>query len=667
MAMFYGQQWVEATRRSLPQGYRDQLMLPKKPYYAQRKVINRTRAFVRTELSKFLSSPPTVVSVPSTAEDQDIRAAYAAEQAWQSISTTKKFRTHYRKAAWWMIVTGNGFIKTWWDQERYDRFAEQKGDICFGSITPFHLFVPDLREDEIEDQPYLINAYIKPVEWVRTYFGKMLEGIDIQATTTSANSILEEGYLNLAIGSQGPDSCIVYESWIKPGATQLLPEGGVVITVDDKLVSIVRGWPYDHGMYPYTKFEHIPTSTFYGDSPLVDTNSLQKEYNTLRSEVSEAGRRMARPGLLVAKGSLVPSQITNEPGIIIQYRPGLPKPEPIPLSPLPQYYLDQQDRLLSDWEDLTGQHEVSKGTAPPGVTAGTAINYLQEKDDQYLTPQYQSIEEGTERIANQSIGLFVQYVDAPRKIKVLGADLAFDTVMLQGSDIKNGTDIRVEEGSSVGHSKAATDAKIMDMFTVGLYDRAEARQLLSAGGSQRAQDLLSVAEKKAQRENIKMKMLDPRTIMEESNNFVMETLSNPEILATAGITEDQITEEVIQEIAQSAPPVVTVADFDIHEQHIETHNRFRMSQEYEALDPTIQEQFTKHVAEHQRLFMQGQMMNFLQQIPSDGSDGLEPGMSGAAPGDTEEIAGDPAAMGPGATLAANGAAPDVAAMTSGAA
>lgn len=665
MSYFFGLQWIETTRRTLPNGYADKIMLPRRPYYAQKKVINRTRAFVRTELSKFLSSPPTVVSVPSTAEDQDIRAAFAAEQAWQSISDAKKFRTHFRSAAWWMVVTGNGFIKTYWDNDRTDPLSQQQGDICFGNITPFHLFVPDLREENIEDQPYLINAYVKPVDWVKNYYGDALKGIDISPSVSSANSILEEGYLNLSQGNRQPDSVVLFETWIKPGTTSILPEGGVIHTVDDKLISINRGWPYEHGMYPYTQFSHIPTGTFYADSPLVDTNTLQKEYNTLRSEISEAGRRMARPQLLAAEGSIVPSKMTNEPGLIIQYRPGLPPPQPMPLSPLPEYYVNQMPQVLTDWEDLTGQHDVSRGQAPPGVTAGTAINYLQEKDDQYLTPQYQNVEEGTERVATQTVGLFVQYVDMPRKIKVIGADGAFDTLMLSGADIKNGTDIRVEEGSAVGQSRAAQDAKVMDQFSLGIIDRVEARMLLSSGGAQRSQDLMSVAEKKAQRENIKMKMLDEQIIAKASNEFVMETLSNPEILAQAQITPEQITQDIIDEVAQSAPPVVAVADFDVHQQHIETHNRFRMSQEFEALPQPIQEQFAKHVAEHQRLLMQGQMMNFLQQIPSDGSDGQDPGSFGAPPGDTEAIAGSPEDMGPGATLAGNGAAPEVALQSTG--
>lgn len=613
MSMFYGQQWLEQTRSAFPTEFRDKMFAPKKPYYHQRKTVNRIRAYSRWELSKLLSQTPSARAVAASSEDQDQRAAYAAEQAWTSISEGKNLKQQFNRAMWWTVMTGTGFIKTQWDQMTVDKTSGQPGDIKFGNITPFHLFVPDIREQDIEDQPFVINAYTKPVEWCYHYFANELKGKTLQPSISSANQIIDEAYLNLGAG-RAPDSVIVYETWVKPGATKLLPQGGVIISIDNYLINIYRdGIPYKHGMYPYTKFEHIPTSTFYADSPIVDLKELQRDYNQLRSEISEAGRRMAKPQLIAPVGSIVPSKITNEPGLVIQYKPGMAPPQPIPLSPLPQYYLDQQDRILNDWIDISGEREVSRGSTPAGVTSGTAIAYLQEASNQYLTPQYQSIEQGYEKIAIQTINLFQQYVDLPRKIRTIGADGAFDTMMLQGADITNGTDIRVEPGSSIAKSKAAQEARVMDMFSVGIIDQNQAKQLLEMGGTQKIMDTVNTAERKAQRENIKMKMLQPQEVMmaqQQQQQQIMEQL-DPAML------QDPMVQQEIQNIP--APLLVPVDDFDLHQAHIETHNRFRMSQEYELLPQEIKAQFEQHVATHEQYIQQAAMMSFLNQIPSDGS------------------------------------------------
>ena len=637
MSMFYGHHWVEQTRGNFPEGYRDKLFTPRKPYYHQRKTINRIRSYVRWEMSKMLSSFPTVQAIPSSSEDEDQRAAFAAEQAWTSISEAKKLRQHMSRAMWWTIVTGNGFVKTHWDTNCVDKVSGEMGDIKYGHVTPFHLFVPDIREQDIEDQPFVINAYTKTVEWAEYYFAKELNGIKLAPSTSSANEILDEAYLNLG-HTKTLDSVIIYETWVKPGATKLLPQGGVIISIDDILISVYReGFPYGHMMYPFTKFEHIPTATFYADSPIVDLSQLQKEYNGLRSEISEAGRRMAKPQLIAPMGSIVPSKLTNEPGLVIQYKPGMAPPQPLPLSPLPQYYLDQQDRILNDWIDISGEREVSRGSTPPGVTSGTAISYLQEASNQYLTPQYQSIEAGIEKIATQTIELFVQYVDIPRKIRTIGADGAFDTMLLKGADVASGTDIRVESGSSFAKSKAAQEARVMDMFAVGIIDQPAAARMLEIGGVQKIMDTLNVAERKAQRENIKMKMLT----LEDIEMARMETMQ--EIMA--GLPPEAMADPEIMAQIQNmpAPPVIPVDDFDIHEVHIETHNKFRMSQEYEILPDELKAQFAEHVAMHEQAVQQKMMAQMMMGVP--------PQMEGEDAGTQQ---------GPGAMMAPNGAVPDMA-------
>jgi len=81
---------------------------------------------------------------------------------------------------------------------------------------------------------------------------------------------------------------------------------------------------------------------------------------------------------------------------------------------------------------------------------------------------------------------------------------------------------------------------------------------------------------------------------------------------------------------------IQVDDFDIHEKHIEVHNTFRMSQEYEILPDLVKQQFDAHVAEHER-YLQEQQMNAMMQA-----------LQQSAPQE-----------GPGATMAGNGQVPDM--------
>jgi|TARA_R100000482_G_scaffold124710_2_gene78549 hypothetical protein len=643
LAMVFGQQWLTvATGAGSAAG---KLQVAQAPKHVRRKTINRLRSFVRTETSKFLSTLPNVVSVPSTAEDEDVRAAYAAEQVWMSYSEVKKFRRQYSAGVWWAVLTGTGFVKTCWNPEVEVKMPEgvDYGDIEYLKVTPFHIFVPELREREIDDQPYVIEARVRTVEWVKSFYGDKLNGMDLSPSTNAANTILDEAYLNLQNSENNLDSVVVKEFWVKPGTTKHLPKGGFFVMVEDILVDYYEGLPYTHGEYPYTKMEHLFNDTFWADSPLVDLIPLQKEYNEIRTDINVAGRRMAMPQLLAAQNSIVPGKMTNEPGSVILYRPGLPQPTPMPLSQLPSYFTDQQDRIIMDFEDLSGQHEVSRGQAPSGVTAGTALAYLGERDDNFLTPQYQGIEDAVERIARQTLLLFQQYVDMKRKIKVVGLDGAFDTMLLSGSDIQNGTDIRVEPGTAVGQSQAAKQAQVMDLVGLGIIGPDQALKMLEIGGPQKILDIVNAAERKAQRENMKMKSFrEHPEIIEQHNSDVLQQAVQQ---LPPGMSPEQIL-PILQQFQQNLPPVVDVDDFDVHEVHIETHNRFRMSQEYETLPDEVKEQFEKHVAYHQQMGAVAMQNSLMSQMPpeiaAEGQEeqGIQPPSGTMAP--TEDPGAPPA-------------------------
>jgi formiminotetrahydrofolate cyclodeaminase len=145
-----------------------------------------------------------------------------------------------------------------------------------------------------------------------------------------------------------------------------------------------------------------------------------------------------------------------------------------------------------------------------------------------------------------------------------------------------------------------------------------------------------VAERKAQRENIKMKMLteeDVEAARMEAMDEIMtqlppEAMENPEIMME------------IQNMP--APAVISVDDFDMHEVHIETHNKFRMSQESEILSDVIKAQFAEHVSQHEQAIQQKMMAQMMMGMPPQ--QGAEGGSQ----------------MGPGAMMAPNGAVPDMA-------
>jgi len=525
LAFYYGRQNVVFRQSpNFVPGGAGSLFTPPAPYYRSRPTINRIRPITRKELSRMTSQKPSASIVPASTEDIDMYAARAGEQIWESIYRRKNMKSVIRQALFWTLTTGTGYIKTYWDADAIDHDSEQMGDFCFDAETPFHVVVPDLRQVELEKQPFLIHAQLKPREQLKMMYPQTSLA---NARGGGKDEILEDNYLNINSSGGGQNdnqkTILCLEVWVKPNAIKLFPNGAFFTVCGDTITYGQEGWPYDHDKYPFAKFDHIPSGKFYSDCPITDLIPLQREYNRTRGQIIEAKNRMAKPQLTAPAGSIDPRKITTEPGIVIEYTPGFAPPTPIPLSPLPAYVIQELDRILSDMEDISGQHEVSKGQTPPGVSAATAISYLQEQDESMLSVAYDSLEEGIEKVAFETLSLVSQFWDTQRMVKVVGLDGSFEVMAFKGSDLRGNNDIRVEAGSALPTSKAAKQAFIMDLMKMGFIDPSKGLEVMEIGGINKIYDEIQVDVREAQRENIKMSRVTQQQI-EEFNQLQAELM-----------------------------------------------------------------------------------------------------------------------------------------------
>lgn len=590
------------------------------PANLPRITVNRIEPIIRTEISKTTSGRPTAQVVPASNDDDDLMAASAAEQVWQSLYDRKNFQTDVlQKSEFWRATTGNAFIKTFWDagakqiepKKVTDPFTGEtmtiqaevsSGDVAYEVVSPFHLFVPDLSEEDLQDQPYIFNVYTKSEQWVKSTFGNVLPK-DFTPTKVAASEIFDAALMDQRnTASVKPESVLVIEMWAKPNGCPYLPKGGLVTIVDNEIVQLAEnGIPYAHKEYPFVHTHTIPTGKFYRRGVIKNIIPLQREYNRTRSQIIQAKNLMSKPQMMYQEGSVDPRKVTARAGIWIPVRPGFTFPVPVPIQPLPNYVLNEVRQLETDFEDLSGQHAVSRGESG-GVTAATAINYLQERDDAYLTGVFNSIEAAIEKIAKHSLSLFVQYVDQPRLVKVVGSDGAFDAQMLTGSDIASGLDIRIESGSALPTSKSARQALITDWMKMGFITPQDGLRILDMGMLKQYYNLLKIDENQAQRENLMMKRLTQQEVEMFQQEWEMGVMrGDPDKVVPGQVDMNG------QPIGLTVSSVIPINTWDNHAVHVEIHNRFRKSQSFETLDPAAKAEFEKHIAMHQSVLQQ-QMM-----------------------------------------------------------
>lgn len=586
LAFCNGRQYVSPVSIA-GEGFR--LTTPKSPPWRVKMVVNKTRTAVITKCAKLNVSRPIPTVIPATDEEQDYHAARVAEQILKAEFSTAKFNAVYRSWLWWGVVCGVSYLKSYYSANEPDGDLMEPsvdgqpqrpvmGKICIERITPFHIYVPDLLAENLEDQPYIIHAMTRSKEQVKRDFG-----IDVIPDVKASSTIMESAFIVAKNSEQHLDAVLVKEVWIKPGSHKDFPEGGMLTVVQGNVVQCQETWPWPFKEYPFYKYDGLYTGGFYSDSFVVDLIPVQKEYNRTKSQIIEIKNVMGKPKYIAQQGSINPRMISSEPGQTILYKPGFQPPEQIPAAEIPQTMAVELDRLTADFDDISGQHEITRGNTPSQVTSGTAISFLQEQDDTKLNYEVASVETAVELLGKHYLKYVSTYWTSSRLIKIVGKDDTFEALQWKGSDLQGNTDVRVQTGSGLPFSKAARQALVKELMDAGYLEPVVGMEMLSLGGLDRALDELLIDKRQTQRENLKMANLDGEMAEQEIAN--QETL-NAQMFAEIGIKEP-------------LKPFIPVNSWDNHQVHILYHNNFRKTQDFELLPDAVKQQFELHVQMHQ--------------------------------------------------------------------
>jgi hypothetical protein len=586
LAFYFGKQYVQWANKVADAGLM-RLIEPPMPPWRVRLISNKIKPVIRKELAKVTKEKPQPFVIPASTDDDDLAAARAGEQIFEHVTRELKFDRTVRRTQFWTLLCGTAFMKDWYDPNLADANGVM-GSIQIEPITPFQFFIPDPQEEELDNQPYGIHVLAKTPEFVEGTYKKTVE-----ADSNTGSGLLEQRFLHSIGVEQLPRKFVaVKECWIKP--CKKFPDGAVITYAGDVILNVAEEWPFQYRDYPFTKMEHVPTGQFYAQSVIPDLIPLQKEMNRTRSQIIEAKNRMSKPQLIAPRGSVDPSKVTSEPGLIIFYTPGFAPPQPLPLVAVPGYVIDEINRCQRDMDDISGQHEISKGNAPTGVSAATAISFLQEQDDAMISPSITSLEECVARIGTHLLSHVDQFWEAERTIKAIGENNAFDVVMFNKAAINGNTDLNIQAGSATPRSTAAKQAFIMEMMDKKYITAEQGLRYLNMSETGRMYEELQVSTRQAERENLR--------------------LSQGEEIQTNTFDEDQI--------------------------HVLAHDMYRRRQAFDRLPDEVKIAFENHVQQHK------QKMGLQQGTPIAPGEPLPPSPDGQLGAASPDGGGGPPGMPP---------------------
>jgi hypothetical protein len=348
------------------------------------------------------------------------------------------------------------------------------GDVCVEILSPDRIFPERLKHEWHKiNHLDIIEEWMHIDEAKQKWKGKA-EKIE-KNEKTYYSSEHQDQYVP-------EDMVMIRTFWHKP--TEFFP--GCKITYCDSCILEWVDFPYAHGQLPIVPdFDIEVPNELWARPFLVNIEQLSNMYDLIQSGTARNIGVASHPKLAIPEGSVNTKELDNEFGNLF-FR-GPTAPQWIQHQYVNRGEFEIQDRLEKRMGQLAGRFEISQGFVPNGITAYSAIRYL---DDQEVQRNSNTISKRRERILaiyRQVISLMAQYYteEDGRTVKILGRNNEYLIKSFKNFDFSKIYDVKLENVSALSDTRSGRIADIMDLNASNqkdpLFGRKEMVKLLDLG------------------------------------------------------------------------------------------------------------------------------------------------------------------------------------------
>jgi hypothetical protein len=480
------------------------------PKWRQQPVTNLVYRFYKNALAKLTKQRPAFDCVPPSGDSDDRAAAELGNALLKFWWRQLKLSQFLQRAIGWMLSTGNAWALVDWDPlagkisplttaytrktgEDEDETTEDvpadkdgdpivkddgtpdmdaephqmpQGEISVRLISPFSVRM-NPEAESVEDATEFYIGTIKPSnvlekEWNLPYSTLAGVGNDEQVTILDIISAASTGTTGVLGFFNGSDNSMAkgqrsmeLRYYAKPDDD--FPSGRHWISVDGKMVLPEEDLP--NGFWPpLVAYQDLaPPGQAIAMGPVGQLTPIGEAYNTINGKIQENNVTMAMGGKWLLSPEDKSLAIDSDPGQKIVskgYAAGKP---PMQLEPkgLPEQVYAERERIMQDWQFVSGMSETDLGGKPEGVSSGRGFLVLQEASDSQWGPTLLNQEGFLEECGRRMLVIAHRKYTEERTVKIGGENGVWQFRAFKGADLTDSMDVQVQSGSSFPWSRAA--------------------------------------------------------------------------------------------------------------------------------------------------------------------------------------------------------------------
>lgn len=444
-----------------------------------RMVNNFILEFVDARVAQMARLGVNFSAIPWNDEQDDINNAKACEKLLKARADLMDFDKICRDADRIKFKYGTSFKMIKWDPSigqlhpRYKQLQDTFGnnlppnvakrlkgqEIRIGDVICYAQS-PDRIYPQMQKERWCDVEHIDEIEWV--HIAELKAEYPNLAKHITEN---QRNYYNYSTNeiTKPADMIMVRHFYHKP--TKHLPQGAYIKYVDDAILE-QSSYPFNHGELPFIVDTDIEIENeIWGRPRIGQIEQMQRHYNNIDSSIARDLGIGSAPKWLVPKGAAEFRSMNND-FTIVEFKGPTP-PQLIKNNPVSNDAIAIQDRMESRMSKLMKVYDISRGEVPTGVTANSALRFLDEQESQTLADDERKRKKAIIEAYRMMLNLMAQYYKPHdgRMLRILGKDNTPMIESMQKADFTQIYDIQIQNTSALPDTKTGKISAIIDLNT----------------------------------------------------------------------------------------------------------------------------------------------------------------------------------------------------------
>lgn len=524
----------------------------------QKFMVNHLYDLTETKVSQMTRIKPDIEVLPASAEWEDRTSAKVVQMVVKHLWYINNVDYIVQQMHRYCRIFGEAYLFPVWNPDKGDLHPAyvkardlglpvepiKTGDVAFELELPWRVFLQ--RKEHYKDVEYVFRAKLIPLEELREAYPEKKISDAGKFSMFDVDSLSEKFV---------EDHVLVYELHHKE--TGLVPQGAFIkFTKEDILEqneSINNFSSMENGLACIRLTDLDVPGKLNGVSRYESVAPIQKMYDNINSLIAKNIYLGAHAKWVMPRGAVKIEQLGND-NTIMQYQGAVPPTLVAHPTTAPEVF-KYREELKQDMQVIYGSHGISRGEVPPGITATSALQFLNELETARATTDVAKHGFLIKEIAQKTIALTGKYYssDDGRLLRIVGKDNSYMIRAFDAAHLNKDYNVRFENSSGLPETKSAKYQRILDAMQ-------RAPQMLSP---ERWTDLLDLAN--------------------------TEKLVN---ITTAAIQcADSENEDLL-----AGRPIADIQEHEDHIQHWESHVASMQSRQYkEEVLPEYRKAMQDHV------------------------------------------------------------------------